>query len=68
MTIGEIRKMTIAQRILVMEQIWDSLIEDHQDPGSPPWHQNILEQRRNRIESGNAKFLSIDDLKKMKSA
>ncbi len=68
MTIGEIRKMTIAQRILVMEQIWDSLIEDHQDPSSPPWHQSILEQRRNRIESGNAKFLSIDDLKKMKSA
>lgn len=68
MNIDEIQKMTINQRILVMEQIWTSLIEGHQVPESPLWHKSVLESRRERIDSGEAKFLSIDELKRLKSA
>jgi putative addiction module component len=67
MEINEIRNMTVNQRILVMEQIWDSLIEDQYLPDSPPWHQDVLEHRRKRIESGDASFLSIAELKKLKT-
>ncbi|HDM78297.1 MAG TPA: addiction module component CHP02574 family protein [Deltaproteobacteria bacterium] len=67
MKADEIRKMTINQRISVMEQIWTSLIEARQVPNSPSWHQDVLESRRKRIDSGEAKFLTIDELKKMKS-
>jgi hypothetical protein len=68
MKVDEIRKMTINERILVMEQIWTSLVEDRQVPDSPPWHKDILELRRKRIASGEANFLSLDDLKRLKSA
>ena len=67
MTIDEIKKMTIQQRIRIMEQIWDSLIEEDETPESPQWHRDILGNRRNKIESGEGRFLSIDELKKLKS-
>lgn len=67
MKADEIRRMTINQRISVMEQIWTSLIEEGRVPNSPSWHQGVLESRRKRIDSGEAKFLSIDELKKLKS-
>ena len=68
MNIDEIKKMTINQRILAMEQIWTSLIEGYQIPESPLWHKSVLESRRERIDSGEAKFLSINELKRLKSA
>ena len=68
MTIDEIKKMTMQQRIKIMEQIWGSLIEEDETPESPQWHQKILENRRKKIESGEAKFLSIDELKRLKPA
>jgi len=68
MTIDEIKKMKIQQRIKIMEQIWDSLIEQDETPESPQCHQEILENRRKKIESGEAKFLSIDELKRLKPA
>ena len=67
MKVDEIRKMTINQRISVMEQIWTSLVEECQAPDSPSWHQDVLESRRERIDSGKAKFLSIHELKRLKS-
>ena len=64
----EISKMSIQDRIQTMEQLWDSLLHDRESPFSPDWHENVLTERRRRIESGEAKFLSLDDLKKLKSA
>jgi len=63
MLIDEIKKMTTQQRIQIMEQIWDSLIEEDVTPESPQWHRDILENRRKKIESGEAKFLTISKLR-----
>jgi len=68
MTIDEIKKMTTQQRIQMMERIWDTLIEEDKAPESPQWHQEILENRRKKIESGEANYFTIDELKKLKSA
>jgi len=65
MTINEIKKMSTQQRIQLMEEIWSSLIEEDTHPESPQWHQEILENRRKRIESGKAKFLSLAELKEL---
>lgn len=64
----EISKMSIQDRIQTMEQLWDSLLREQESPPPPDWHENVLAERRRRIESGEAKFLSLDDLKKLKSA
>lgn len=64
----DLEQMTVPERVHVMEQLWDSLLQDHAHLESPAWHRDVLEQRRQRIESGAARFLTIEELKKLKSA
>jgi len=63
MTTAEIKKMPVKDKIILMEEIWDSLCHDENDIESPAWHEEILEERRKKIETGTARFVSIDDLK-----
>lgn len=63
MTTAEIKKMSVRDKIILMEEIWDSLCHDESEIESPAWHEEILEERRKKIESGTARFVSIDDLK-----
>jgi len=64
----EIERMTLHERIQTMEQLWESLMHNQENLESPSWHHDLLEERRKRIEAGEARFLSLDDLKKLKSA
>ncbi len=63
MSITEIRKMPIRERLEVMEQIWDSLRDEGHELPSPEWHGSVLSGRRERIESGKATFMTFDELK-----
>lgn len=62
MTTAEIKKMKIADRLQMMETIWDSLLYDETDLESPPWHEDILKERKRKIEDGSAEFVSIKEL------
>jgi len=64
MSIAEIGKMTNSERLRVMEALWDALCHDKSEPESPEWHGDILAERRRKIESGEAKFISIDEAKR----
>lgn len=64
----DLDRMTVKERVQAMEQLWDSLLRDQDSLESPSWQRDVLDQRRRRIESGEAKFLTIDELKKLKSA
>lgn len=44
MSITEIKKMTVDERLTAMEQIWDSLCHEESSPKSPSWHQAILDE------------------------
>lgn len=59
----EIKKMSRAERLKAMEALWDSLVEEEAETESPDWHQHILEERKARIESGKAEFISLDKLR-----
>ena len=63
MSIAEIRKMTTAERLEAMENLWQTLCEDESNLESPAWHEKVLEERRRRIESGAATFYTLDQLK-----
>jgi hypothetical protein len=63
MGIAEIRAMSQVERLRTMEMLWGVLCEDESELESPEWHEAILSKRRQRIESGEAEFLSIDQLK-----
>ncbi len=63
MQIQDIKAMPIEQRLVLMEQIWDSLCHENQGIASPLWHQPILEERIHLIKTGQARFISIQALK-----
>ena len=66
MITAEIKKMSTRDRIILMEEIWDTLRHDENEIESPSWHEGVLDKRRKQVENGEAKFISIDDLKASK--
>ncbi len=59
----EIRKMSRIERLQVMEALWDSLLDEEAEIKSPEWHRDFLKQRKSRIETGEAEFISLEKLK-----
>jgi putative addiction module component (TIGR02574 family) len=59
----EIQKMSIAERLQTIEQIWDSLYRQAESIPSPDWHGEVLADRKVRAERGDAKFLTLDQLR-----
>jgi putative addiction module component (TIGR02574 family) len=63
MQLTEIKNLSIAKRMQLMEEIWDTLYPENPKIQSPAWHKTILEDRMQLINSGKAKFISIQELK-----
>ncbi|MFH1963466.1 MAG: addiction module protein [bacterium] len=59
----EIKEMPVNEKIILMEEIWDSLYLEKKEIESPSWHKEILDERVNLINSGKASFISIQELK-----
>ena len=55
----EIKKMSTKDRIILMEEIWDTLCHEENEIESPSWHEGVLDKRRKQVEDGEAKFISI---------
>ena len=63
MSIAEIKKMTVQERLTTMEEIWDSLCHEEIEPESPAWHQEVLAERKKRMDSPDASYLTIKQLR-----
>lgn len=59
----EIKKMSVIERLQVMEALWDSLLYEETEIESPEWHRDILEDRKRKMKNGKAKFISLEKLK-----
>ena len=46
-----------------MDLIWASLVNESEEPESPEWHGEIVAERLNKVESGDAKFLSLNEVR-----
>ena len=44
-------------------QLWDSLTRDSDEIPSPDWHQDVLTDRKARAQRGEAKFLTLAQLR-----
>ena len=58
----EITRMTSIERVEAMELLWQSFSKEGMDYPSPEWHGRVLSDRSEIIGSGNAKWLSVDEL------
>ncbi|WP_345785688.1 addiction module protein [Pelagicoccus sp. SDUM812003] len=63
MSISEIKKMSVQERLTAMEQIWDSLCHEDSEPESPSWHGEVLAERKKLMDSPEAKYLTIEQLR-----
>jgi hypothetical protein len=53
--------MPIAEKFLMMEQLWESMTKDAQNSGfSPSWHFDVLDKREQKIAMGQSSFSSLD--------
>ncbi len=64
MSTAEIKSMTTSERLRTMEVLWDAICHDSTEPDSPEWHEDILSERRKKIESGEARFISLEETKR----
>ena len=58
-----ISKLTVPERLQVMELLWDSL--SSADYQSPQWHENVLKDREQRVASGQSEFMSLEESKRI---
>ena len=60
----DFKKMSTSQRLQVMEALWDSLLYEGDEIEPPEWHEKLITERKEKIANGQAKFISLAELKK----
>lgn len=61
---SEITSMSVAEKLQAIEALWDALEDD--DIESPKWHNDMLDERIHLLESCQAEFVSLEELKQQK--
>jgi len=59
----KLKEMSKKEKLVLMEQIWDSLLQEDDGIDSPQWHKEILEERMAKMKKGEAKFITINELR-----
>jgi len=62
------RSLSPSQKVLAMEALWDPMCRDGDEPESPNWHGEVLAARRARIASGEARFVTLAELREHRVA
>ena len=60
---ADIEKMSLDERLQMMELLWASLARTPDAVPSPDWHGEVLAKRMAKIDRGEAEFLTIPELK-----
>ena len=60
----EIESLSIAQKLELVDRIWSSLDGDRDSIPSPEWHKEVLEERKRRLDSGEATLSPVSEVKK----
>ena len=63
MSIAEIKKMSVSEKLIAMERLWDALCHEEKEPRSPAWHEAVLAARKERLSSPAARFLTIEQIR-----
>ena len=48
--------MTLHEKLAAMEALWEDLVRSPESIESPAWHEEVLDERRQRIADGKARF------------
>jgi hypothetical protein len=56
-------KMTISEKLLEMERLWDDLCRNPENVPSPSWHKAVLAERERLVSQGEMSFADLDEAK-----
>jgi putative addiction module component (TIGR02574 family) len=59
-----LEKLSVAEKLALMERLWDDLSRRPEDVPSPQWHGDVLAERIAAVRDGRTDFVSWDDAKK----
>ncbi|MBN2131538.1 MAG: addiction module protein [Sedimentisphaerales bacterium] len=57
-------KLTLAQKLDLIETLWADIIKDEKALESPGWHEDVLRDRQKALEAGKASVRDWDEAKK----
>jgi putative addiction module component (TIGR02574 family) len=63
MTLTDIRKLPVREKLQIMEALWEDLRSEVQEESIPDWHKELLDSRRKAVEEGKEKILDWDEVK-----
>jgi putative addiction module component (TIGR02574 family) len=55
--------MTVEEKLRAMEAIWRSLSKLEDQVPVPDWHKQFLDERQRQIDTGEATFVSLEEMK-----
>ncbi len=57
-------ELSVSEKLVVINEVWDSLMQTKEAIPSPKWHEEVLLERAKNIQNGNANFKSLAVAKK----
>ncbi len=63
MSIDEIKKLNPKERIILINDIWESLESENITVESPSWHKQVLNERIKKMKNNEARYVSLEELK-----
>ena len=63
MSLDEIKKLDIKDRIILMNEIWATLESEDSEIESPSWHEEVLRDRLATLDDNKAEFITLEELK-----
>ena len=60
----DIKNMSIAEKLRLMEMLWSDLTRAPEQLESPAWHGEVLRERAARVEQGKESFMDWETAKR----
>jgi hypothetical protein len=64
MAVIQIDQMTLAEKLLAMEALWDNLCRREEGIPMLQWHKELLDERERLIHDGQAQFTDWETAKR----
>ena len=58
-----LKEMTLEEKFITIETVWDDIIHNSPDFPSPSWHEKVLDERDAKIASGEDRLMDWESAK-----
>jgi putative addiction module component (TIGR02574 family) len=63
MSIAEVKQLPLAEKLRIMEALWEDLRAQAELVPVPEWHKELLDERRKAVEEGREEIFDWDAIK-----